>query len=209
MRHFFSLIVILVFVATLFADNYKILQMNTLSVRIGNREYKKDDVFSDDSIIVWTKKKQAFKAQNTKTKEIHLFTEADFKLRNSKTIREYFIKTNHLSVRATGLSLSDLSEVLNSSVFSLLDTLTFESPIPLDSTRYYYVCYKLDNNVIKKRLPSMDGRFVIVRSTLELIKPDSNGVVEFSIYFRSEDVAEDYLLSDSMRVILLPLEIAD
>ena len=76
----------------LLADNYKILQMNTPSIKIGDQMYKKGDVFSDESEIVWTNDKQAFKAQNLETKEIKLFVGQDFKSKSSKSIKDYYLK---------------------------------------------------------------------------------------------------------------------
>ena len=71
----------------LWADNYKILQLNTSYVRIGNRNCSKGDVFSDESVIYWSQKNQAFKSQNLETKEIKLFVESDFKAKGCSTIK--------------------------------------------------------------------------------------------------------------------------
>ncbi len=45
-----------------------------------------------------------------------LFTEPEFKSKNSKSVKEYYIKTNHLSSRI-GPSLSELSEELNNTFY--------------------------------------------------------------------------------------------
>ena len=194
------------FVATMFADDYKILQMNSPSVKIGNREYKKGDVFSDDSTIIWAKEKQAIKAQNLQTKEIHLFAEPDFRTQNCKSVKEYYIKKNHLSARATGLSLGELSEQLNDT-FYLLDTIRIESPIPLDSTRNYYARYKQNDQTTEKALPTIDNFFLIIRSDFYQADSLSDEAINVKLFFRSQQVADDYLLTDSMKVVILPLEI--
>lgn len=194
----------LAFVATLFADNYKILQMNTSSVKIGNRECKKGDVFSDDSVIVWTKEKQAIKAQNLQTKEIHLFTEIVFKKQNVKTIKEYFIKTNRMSSRIWGFS--ELSEQLNDTFF-LLDTIRIESPIPLDSTRNYLIQYYYANTERTKILQNEDDHFIICRNLFEIC--DSINEYKVRVLYRARNVREDYLITDSMHIIILPLSIEE
>lgn len=196
----------LAFVATLFADNYKIIQMNTSSITIGNREYKKGDIFSDDSIIVWTNDKQAIKAQNIKTKKIHLFTKLAFKKQNTKTVKEYYIKTNRLSARATGLSLRELSEQLNDT-FYLLDTIRIESPIPMDSTRNYYIHYQ-HNSVEKEKILQIENDdFIICRDIFE--NCDSIKEQNVKIIFRDKNVREDYIVTDSMHIIYVPISIEE
>ena len=71
-----SISILLVFLSiVVWADRYKILQLNTPQVKIGKRLCSKGDVFSDESVIYWSQKKQAFKAQNLETKEIKLLKE--------------------------------------------------------------------------------------------------------------------------------------
>lgn len=206
MRKIVLSLLTLSFVAALFADDYKILQMNTPYVKIGNREYKKGDIFSDDSTIIWAKVKQAIKAQNLQTKQIHLFAEPEFRAQKSKSIKEYFIKKNHLSARATGLSLGELSEQLNDT-FYLLDTIRIESPIPLDSTRNYFIRNKQNNQTTEKALPTIDNYFLIIRSDLYQADCLSDEAINVELFFRSQQVADDYLLTDSMKIVFLPLEI--
>ena len=189
---------------SLFADDYKILQMNTSFVKIGNKICKKGDVFSDDSIIEWSKEKQAVKAQNLQTKEIHLFVESAFKAKNSKTIKEYYLKRNHLSTRSV-LIFSELSEYLNSNTFYMLDTIRIESPIPLDSTRSYYMVYDGCEKEEKYQLQSDNSCFFILRS--QLLSCDSSKDKYVSIYFASKGVDDDYLLTDSMKIVILPLHL--
>lgn len=185
-----------------FADDYKILYMNTSSVMIGNSECRKNDVFSDESTIVWTKEKQAIKAQNIQNKEIYLFTERNFKSNNSTTIKEYFFKTKRLSSR--NLSLSELSDLL-CDTFDLLDTIRFESPIPMDSTRNYFIQYVKNDSTIEKMLPIEKDSFIICRNIFDCC----DSVVERNvrILFRSGNVDEDYILTDSMRIVLIPFNL--
>lgn len=133
MKKVIPMLFIMGLVTTVLADNYKILLMNTKTIKIGTRVYKKGDMFSDDSVIFWEKDKQALKAQNLTTKEIRLFAEPEFKAKDCKTIKDYYIKNNRLSARAGGLTLSDMAEGLTGT-FYLLDTIFIESPMPVDST---------------------------------------------------------------------------
>lgn len=204
MKKIIPVLLVLCFIMSVYADNYKILQMNTQTIKIGNRVCKKGDVFSDDSTIVWTKEKQAFKAQNIETKKIVLFTEPDFKAKNSMTIKDYYLKTNHLSTRDASLTLSELSELLDDT-FYLLDTIRIESPIPLDSTRSYHVRYMQNEEVVESVLPSNNDRFMFVRSLFESCDSAANEEINVSVFFRSKSVDEDYVLTDSMKIVLLPM----
>lgn len=206
MKKMFFIMMALLIALIVFADDYKILYMNTSSVKIGNRECRKGDLFSSDSIIVWTKERQAIKAQNLRNKEIFLFTERAFKSNNSMTmtIREYLFKTKHMSARATGLSLSELSELLNDT-FDLLDTIRFESPVPMDSTRSYYIQYIKNDSTIEKKLPTEQDVIILSRTIFE--NCDSIEERNVRILFRSKSINEDYILTDSMRIVLVPFNI--
>lgn len=203
MRKFIPVLLAWGLVASMLADNYKILQMNTPSVNIGSKICKKGDVFSSDDSIVWSQEEQAFKAQNLQTKEICLFSEPAFKVKGSKTISEYYLKTNHLSVRATGLSLSELSEYLEKHTFYMLDTIRIESPVPLDSTRNYYIQYDSCEKEEKHNLQSEGNSFIILRS--QLLSCDSSKERIVSVYFTCKGIEEDYLITDAMKIVVLPL----
>lgn len=187
-----------------FADDYKILYMNMSSVMIGSRECRKGDLFSSDSTIVWTNGRQAIKAQNLQNKEIFLFTERAFKSNSSMTIKDYLFKTKRMSSRATGLSLSELSELLTDT-FDLLDTIRFESPVPMDSTRSYYIQYIRNDSTIEKKLPTEQDDIFLSRTIFECC--DSVEERNVRILFRSKSIKEDYILTDSMRIVLIPFNI--
>ena len=121
MRKFCILSLALIASLLVWADNYKILQMNTPHVKIGKRNCWKGDVFSDKSVIHWEQKKQAFKAQNMKTKEIKLFVETDFSAKGCKTIKDYYLKTNRLSSRGSeGSALDEISDLSRATNIMLL-----------------------------------------------------------------------------------------
>lgn len=201
MKKVIPVLLVMSFVTTMLADNYKILLMNTKTIRIGTRIYKKGDTFSDEYIIFWEKDNQAIKAQNLTTKEIRLFAEPEFKAKNCKTIKDYYIKNNHLSSRAGGLTLHDMAEGLTEA-FYLLDTIYIESPMPVDSTRYFYISYINDGRTEKKVLKMEEDRLIIDRSLFPITEGASEITLSMLYYYKGMD--EDYLLSDSMKVVLIP-----
>ena len=137
MRKAYVLTLVLLFTLVIFADDYKILQLNTSYVKIGNRNCTKGDVFSDESVIFWEKDKQAFKAQNLNTKEIRLFAEPEFRAKGSKTIKDYYVKTNRLSARGKGFSILD---EMPDTIY-LCDSIVLEMPVLVDSIHYCYISY--------------------------------------------------------------------
>lgn len=183
------------------ADNYKILQMNTSSVKIGNKICGKNDVFSDRDIIYWSKETQAFKAQNTSSKQIRLFAAPDFKRHKSKTINEYILRTTRLSTRG-GMSLSELEEYLTDEFF-MLDSIMIETTERTDSARYFMISYEDEGKTVKKRTEGEDGWLIIDRSIL----PDNKAAeLKLSVSYVNEKINEEYKLTDSMKITLLPLK---
>ena len=202
MKKLFPIIMVVCLVTSVWADNYKILQMNTKTIKIGSRIYKKGDVFSEDSTIHWSNDKQALKAQNMETKKIQLFVADAFQKKQSKSIKDYYIKNNRLSARSFGLD--EMVEIL-SETFYLLDTIRIESPVPVDSTRYFYITFKDEGKEVRKSMPMLDDELLIDRSMFP--RADKAPETKVSMSYTCEGVDEDYLLTDSMRIIFVPKKI--
>lgn len=187
---------------TLLADNYKILQMNMQSVQIGNKQYKTGDVFPDSDPISWDNDKQAIKAMNLNTKQIKLFAAKVFKDIEAKSIKDYFLKNSHLSTRGGIVSFSDLREELSDTIY-LYDTMQIESPVKIDSVSSYYISY--EQNGVKKwcTLMSTDKYFFLNR---ELFGENiDGGEYIITLFFRKKRM-EDFLISNDIEIILLPLD---
>ena len=207
MKKMIPVLLVMSFVTTMFADDYKILMMNTKTIRIGTRIYKKGDTFSGDSVIFWEKDKQALKAQNLTTKEIRLFAEPEFRAIGCKTIKEYYVKNNHLSTRSNVLTLEDMKEELAGiETFYLLDTIYIKSPMPIDSTRYFYVSYDNEGKSEKKVLKMKDDILIVINRSIFPVN-DTISEMSMSMFYYKKGIEDDYLLSDSMRIMLIPRRI--
>lgn len=189
---------ILYFAVAIWADNYKILQLNTPYVKIGDRNCKKGDIFSDESVIFWERDKQAFKAQNLNTKEIKLFAEPDFRAKGSKTIKDYYVKTNRLSARGEGGSaLDEISDTIY-----LCDSIVMEMPVLVDSIHYCYISYNDKCDVIRQRLTHKDQSLIIDKS---LFDDEIKGQdVRLGIFYHTPD--EEFVLKDSLTIVFIPWE---
>lgn len=182
----------------IWADNYKILQLNTSYVKIGKRNCSKGDVFSDKSIIYWGQKKQAFKAQNVKTKEIRLFVESEFSAKGCKTIKDYYLKTNHLSSR--GSEPSALDEIPDT--LYLCDSVIIEMPAVMDSTHYCYIVYDNDNEKMQKHLSYKDQTLIFDKSLFEERIKEKD--IHLSLLYHTPE--EEFLLKDSLTIVFIQWE---
>jgi hypothetical protein len=194
-----SISILLVFLSiVVWADRYKILQLNTPQVKIGNRLCSKGDVFSDESVIYWSQKNQAFKAQNLETKEIKLFVESDFRAKGCSTIKEYYLKTNHLSSRGSdSTALDEISDTI-----FLCDSVIMEMPVLMDTTHYCYIVYDNENGKIKKRLKHQDQSFIIDKKLFgeDVMRED----LRVSLFYHMPE--EEYPLKDSLTIMFVPWE---
>jgi len=187
----------------LLADNYKILQMNAQSVKIGNKQYKTGDVFPDSDPISWANDKQAIKAMNLNTKQIKLFAAKVFKDIEAQSIKDYFLKNSHLSTRGGIASFSDLREELSDTIY-LYDTMQIESPVKIDSLSSYLISYVQDGEKKWRTLMSRDKYFFFSR---ELFGEDiDGGEYTLTLYFRKKGM-DDFLISDDIKIVLFPLDV--
>ena len=188
---------------TLIADNYKILQMNTQSVKIGNKQYKTGDVFPDSDPISWANDKQAIRTMNLNTKQIKLFAAKVFKDIEAKSIKDYFLKNSHLSTRGGVVTFSDLTEELSDTIY-LYESVQIESPVKIDSISSYLISYELNGEKVWRTLMSTDKYFYICR---ELFGENiDGGKYTLTLYFRKKGM-EDFLISNDIEIVLLPLNV--
>ena len=188
---------------TSLADNYKILQMNSPSVMIGKQMCKVGDTFPDADPIMWSNDKQAIKAMNLTSKQIKLFAAKVFKDIEAKSIKDYYLKNSHLSTRGGVVSFSDLAEELSDTTY-LYDTMQIESPVKIDSISSYLISYVQNGEKKWRTLASTDKYFFLCRELFEEI--DSQAEYTLTLYFRKKGF-EDYMISDDIVVVLLPLSI--
>ena len=196
MKRFLSFILGLTTICFACADNYKILQMNTSTIKIGERKCKKGDTFSDNSIIYWSNSKQAIKAMNIKTKEIRLFTQLELQSKNSKTIADFLIKNNRASSRKGVVTVKEKL----SDIFYLSDTII--SPCMVNKTKNHYIRYQYKGDIIRKDLSVINGYFIIDKTMF----PKDSDCDEFKIsVFRTETgKEEDYCYTNEMIVVMIP-----
>lgn len=200
----FLFVLLLVLCLPVYADDYKILQMNSNSIQIGNSLRKQGDLFSDNDIIVWSDDNQAIKAMHLKTKQIKLFIAKSFKKTNAKSIKQYFLKSMNLSTRGELASFDDLKEVLSDTIY-IFDITPIESPVIIDSLSSYIISY-YDDSKKWRNLMSTEDSFFLSR---ELFDNDNKlQTYTLSLYYRTRD-REDYLITNELNVVILPLQVEE
>ena len=198
---FCMMAVVILLTMPIWADDYKILQLNTPHVKIGNKICKKGDVFSDREIVYWSKAGQAFKAMNVKTKKEQLFTKSEFQKKGAKTIKDFYLRTNHLSTREL-VGLRDLEELLVDTFF-LADTIEFNTILPTNDTHYYRIEYDVNGEKVSQRLPGSNGKLILCRALFG--DPESMFETTLSVSYVNEAKSSTYHITDLMQVVLLPM----
>ena len=188
--------------ATIWADDYKILKMNTPSIKIGKRICKSGDVFSDQDKILWSADKQAIKVQNLKTKEIRLFVGNDFFTKKSTSIKDYYVKTNHLSTRGNMMTLDEFAEQLPDTLY-LWDDITMELPFAPEDSSFFFIAYKDKNGSDRKSmLETADDSITVSRQSFGPEEDRDEIAVSFNFHYGL--YGEDSVLKDTVRIIMIP-----
>jgi hypothetical protein len=188
--------------ATIWADDYKILKMNTPSIKIGKRICKSGDVFSDQDKILWSADKQAIKVQNLKTKEIRLFVGNDFFTKKSTSIKDYYVKTNHLSTRGNMMTLDEFAEQLPDTLY-LWEDITMELPFAPEDSSFFFIAYKDKNGSDRKSmLETADDSITVSRQSFD--SEEDRDEITVSFHYHDGFYGEDSVLKDTIRIIMIP-----
>lgn len=202
MKRLLQLAVVLCSVSLLYADDYEIIRMTMPKVKIDGKVCRKGGTFSDKSVIAWEKgKEQVIKAKNTRTKEIVRFYSTEFQRKHAASVKDYFVQNKRMSTRSIGVNLDDLAEKLEDTRFYLVDTICIESPVPLDKVSYV-ARYSVGKLKVTKTLPTAGNSFLILRSMFEPY--DTVGNIKLRISLCRKDLSEEYVLTDKMRIRILP-----
>lgn len=161
-------VLFLCFSSVLFSKNYRIVTLNTYSIKIGNRMLHEQDVFSDTEEIHWKDLRQMMEVQNVDNpSEKHTLTKhgfMEYKKEGVKTLSG-FIKIQSLGTRDLNSGKKHYSEIYH----YLVDTLMFPTTTREDaSIRCEAVWVKGKNQMVTPLKRSPDGKFYII--SLDIFK---------------------------------------
>lgn len=192
MRRFLLLFAICLSVSAT-AQDFKILFVNTGTIRIGDKDLSAGDVFSQSETIQWSDAKQAMKVLSLSDKKQFIFAATDFKERKMKSAKEYLVKTNRLSTRGSG-SLSSVVRQIGETLYVIDTTCVAISYTPDESEFFFLLC---DGN--RHELEYKDGKLIFT--------PDIWGglqePISVDLYYRYAD-DKDELVVDGLSIVPLP-----
>ena len=152
----------------------------------------------------WTSEKQAIKAQNERTKKISLFAAPAFKNSESRTVKEYYVKNNHLSTRGGLFGLDDLAAELGDTLY-LWERMKIESPYQLDSVSYFYLSFNDTIGILVQKLLECDQDSIVFDKSLFDQDYYQNGII-VNLRYSNTSKKEDCSVKDSLFIYFIPDE---
>lgn len=187
------LLLLLCVTTTAVAEDFKILFVNTGTIRIGGKDLERGDVFSDSDKIAWTDAKQAVKVLSMTSHKQYVFVSSDFNERKLKSAKDYLVKTNRLSTRGSG-SLSSVGRQIGETLY-VVDSTSVSINYTPDESEFFFLL----SNGSRHKLEYQDGNL--------LFSPDIwDGAQEsmtVDLYFRHSDNEEE-LVIEGLSIIPLP-----
>ena len=193
----FILILTLFASVSLYAEDFKILFVNSKSIKIGKTVRKAGDTFSDTEKIYWKDGKQAMKVISLESKKQYVLVSEDFKKRKMKTAKDFIFKNHRLSTRGIG-RLSDVGEQVGDLIYWFDPTLiTFD--FDLEEGDYFFL------RVDEKDLPIdiVDGQLVLDSRIWGNTEPRQ---IEADLFFHY-NTGENELINPGILIVPLPSEI--
>lgn len=194
MRRFLLLFAICLSVSAT-AQDFKILFVNTGTIRIGDKDLSAGDIFSQSETIHWSDAKQAMKVMSVSDKKQFIFAATDFKDRKMKSAKEYLVKTNRLSTRGSK-SLSSAVRKMDDPIYAIDTTMVAIDYDPKESEFFF-----VTDGDRRINLELRDGYL--------LLTPDiwaDNESVEVDLYYHYSDGTEE-CIKDGLLIVTLPKEI--
>jgi TPR repeat protein len=97
MKKILPLILCILLTLDTYADEYKILRLNTESIVIGGKICRKDSTFNDTWEIKWTVDRQCMTVQNVKNHTIVYLTHEASDSKNAVSLKDYLVRNAQLS----------------------------------------------------------------------------------------------------------------
>lgn len=191
------LLALLLVSVSLRAEDFKILFINTESIKIGKTTRVAGDVFSDAEKIYWKDGKQAMKVLSLDTKKQYVLVSEDFRQRKLKSAKDFIVKNNRLSTRGIG-NLSSVAALLGDCIYWLNPTLITIEYEPEEGEFFFL---KAKDEEIKLE---MDGPQLIFDERIWGESVPSQ--IETDLYFHYKD-GENELVDPGVLIIPLPNEI--
>lgn len=173
------------------AEDFKILKINTGSVKIGKSTRVVGDVFSDTERIYWKAPKQAIQVLSLDSKKQYIFVSEDFRTHKMKSAKDYLLKNNRMSTRGL-FSLSSIRDHMSDNIYWFNPTLVYIDYDPQNGE--YFFLKTAESEIVLK----VEGRqLVIDESVWNNCEPSPIMVDLYYHYSNSETelIASDILIT--------------
>ena len=175
------------------AQDFKILFVNTGTIRIGDKDLAAGDVFSQSETIHWADAKQAMKVLSLSDKKQFIFAATDFKERKMKSAKEYLVKSNRLSTRGSG-SLSSVVRQIGETLY-VIDTTSVAINYTPDESEFFFLL----SDGSRHELEYKDGKLIFTPDIWDGFQEP----ISVDLYFRYADDKEE-LVVDGLSIVPLP-----
>ena len=136
MRRFLALLLILVSV-NVKAQDFKILFLNTETIRIGGNDLRQGYTFNSTDQIKWSDAKQAMKVLSLTDSKQFILVSRDFEQKKLKSLKEYLVQTNRFSTRGLG-HLSSVERQIGETLYVCDTTRVAINYVP-DESEYFFL----------------------------------------------------------------------
>jgi hypothetical protein len=207
MKTFVKLLPALLFIVNASAEEYRILSLNTNTINIGNKVCRVGDVFESSDVIHWDPDipLQAMKVDVDGRGQRYLH-QTEFQKYGCKTLADFIFQSKTLSRREMLLSSEqDYNEYLENQIFMVVDTIKIASSWRVDEQNYFELSYERQDKWVTTRLAT-DNRMNLLLTANLFDHPtlQEDGTVLCQVRYVEEKYHESTLLTDKMRVILVP-----
>lgn len=201
--------------AALQAENYRILYVNTDSVRIGGRMLSAGDIFKETEDIQWTEDLQSIKVIGTDSRQILVLVAKEMEGKNKKSVFDYLMPVNAMSMayRSEIFSIifgdTDTTPPIPNTEYShssryLLDTL-FLPVLPDNEGGRYIMEYRHTGRTFRIPLvKTASSRIAVPRKDMESIP---SGPFTVNVFLVPEKTVEYILYIEDMEIIPVPLKL--
>ncbi len=187
-----------------YAD-YRIVFLNTPTIKINGKSLKVNDIFAPSSSVEWTSPKQAMKIIDTASGEQRLLVASQYQKSKAKNIQSYISGVKHLSSRGIGSSNVVALRATLSDHFFFTDSLKIETDFPTDHQRFFYISYTYNGEEINKMIPNDNGSFTISQDIFTIDgKPIPPFETTLSVFYLDETTGKVTLITEDMAITLIP-----
>ncbi len=193
------LFVLLSLVQLLSAVNYKVLFVNSGTVKIGGKKAVRDMVFDEKEDIEWSSENQAMKVQNMSSSRVIIIAAKSLLEKKTKSLSDYFGRVKHLSTRGYVSH-----NIITDTVSYLLDTLKLDAG-QFGQSEAKLVVHAGDVTMEKPVHKSADGFFYVLTRTL--FDGINSKTVSIDIEVTEQKLDWHYYVYRRLNVVILPLQV--